>query len=91
MRPQNVLLAMGALFGAARAGYYSIAAPETIKPGEPFDIILVGDLITKTGYGLGVAYGIAEGEGYYMSLGTLLDTFALNPSTSLPCIATVKL
>ena len=86
MRPRTVFAALGALVGVATAGYYEIAAPDTIAPGEPFDVILIGDLVNKMGFALAAGFGITEGEGLPLSLGPeFFGSFGLIP-VCLSCL-----
>lgn len=79
MRLDITLAILGALVSITAARVLFVAIPETVKPGEPFDAILMADVDIHPVLELAVAFGIAQGEGKYDRLGTVLDTAYLGP------------
>lgn len=92
MHLRTFLTAFGIFSSVVTARYYSVAAPKTIKPGEPFDAILIGDTIyIQSVYDVAVVFGIGPEKEYPKSLGIVLDSFYLGPGTSINDISSLDL
>lgn len=82
MHLQTFLTVLSVFASVVSARYYSVAAPKTIKLGEPFDAILIGDTIyIQSVYDVAVVFGIGPEDGYPDSMFTVLDSFYLGPGT----------
>lgn len=54
----------------------------SVTPGQPFTITLNTANYIQTVYNVAAAFGIADGEGYPQSLGTVIASEYLGPSES---------
>jgi Nis1 family len=70
------------LLSGANAIITGITAPSTIAAGEPFFVTLNTADYIQTVYDVAVAFGIADGQGYPQSLGTVFNSEYLGPSKS---------
>ncbi|KAH6893484.1 hypothetical protein B0T10DRAFT_274512 [Thelonectria olida] len=70
------------LFAAANARITGIAVPETIKPGDTFDVVIESSNYIQTVYDVAIAFGYAPGKGYPDSLFNVVGSFYLGPEES---------
>ncbi|CAM1510380.1 Fc.00g007150.m01.CDS01 [Cosmosporella sp. VM-42] len=76
------LAAIPALLAVAQARINGIAVPETIKPGDKFEAIILSSNYIQSVYDVAIAFGYARGEGFPGSLGSVVDSFYLGPDES---------
>ncbi|PNP37714.1 hypothetical protein TGAMA5MH_10387 [Trichoderma gamsii] len=67
---------------SANAIISGIAVPETIKPGEPFQLTIETQNYIQAVSDISIAVGYQKGDGYPDCLGTVLGSFYLGPSKS---------
>lgn len=77
---QISLAALAAVLGTASAHINGISVPATIKPGQPFDAIILSSNWIQSSYDVAIAFGYAPGAGWEGALGTVVDSFYLGPS-----------
>src|ERR1700712_1656916 len=58
------------------------SVPDTIKPGDRFQLTINTANYIQSVYDVGVAFGIASGSGFQGALGNIVDSFDLGPSES---------
>jgi hypothetical protein len=58
------------------------SVPDTIKPGDRFQLIINTANYIQSVYDVGVAFGVAAGSGYQGALGNIVDSFELGPALS---------
>jgi hypothetical protein len=58
------------------------SVPDTIKPGDRFNLVINTANYIQSVYDVSVAFGIAAGSGYQGALGNIVDSFDLGPSRS---------
>lgn len=74
------LTVLAGLVSLATARITAFAVPKTIKPGDQFDTILMGFNYIQTVDEIAAAFGVAPGDGWEGSLGTLINSVYLGPS-----------
>ena len=79
MRFATVLAASASLLSLASARIVGISVPNTIKPGDGFNAIIHVENYIQSVYDVAIAFGVAPGNGYPGSLGTVMDSFYLGP------------
>jgi hypothetical protein len=70
------------LLSSANAIITGITAPSTIAPGQAFTVTLNTADYIQAVYNVAAAFGIAEGNGYPQSLGTVIQSDYLGPADS---------
>jgi hypothetical protein len=70
------------LLSGVNAIITGITAPSTIAAGQPFIVTLNTANYIQSVYDVAATFGIAEGEGYPQSLGTVINSEYLGPSES---------
>lgn len=70
------------LLSGANAIITGITAPSTIAPGQPFTVTLNTADYIQAVYNVAATFGIADGEGYPQSLGTVINSEYLGPADS---------
>ena len=78
----SALLSALALTLPVSARIYGISAPSTIEPGTPFTVSLLTQDYIQSVYDVAVAFGVASGQGYPDSLGTVFASEYLGPALS---------
>lgn len=84
MRASIAAAATAALSSLASARITGISVPETIKPGDTIDAIIVSSNYIQSVYDVSIAFGYFHGKGIPQSLGFLAGSMYLGPSTLLP-------
>jgi len=79
MHFQSTLVASAALLSLASARIIGIAVPDTIAPGSGFNAIIETENYIQSVYDVAIAFGVAPGNGFPDSLGTVMDSFYLGP------------
>jgi hypothetical protein len=82
MQLSNLLATSAALLSLASARIIGIAVPDTIRPGDGFNAIIETENYIQSVYDVAIAFGVAPGNGFPSSLGTVGDSFYLGPGTS---------
>lgn len=72
-----------ALLSLANARITGISVPETIKPGDTIDAIIVSSNYIQSVYDVAIAFGYFHGDGIPQSLGFVAGSMYLGPSTYL--------
>ncbi|KAI5457808.1 hypothetical protein BGZ63DRAFT_457174 [Mariannaea sp. PMI_226] len=67
---------------AAQARINGIAVPETIKPGDTFDVIIESSNYIQSVYDVAIAFGYMPGKGFQGTLGSVINSFYLGPKES---------
>lgn len=81
MHLHTVVTILGCLISLATERYSALAAPETIRRGEHFEALLVGEHVyIQSIYDVAVGLGVIDGKRIPRSLGrTVLDSFYIGP------------
>ncbi|OCL13710.1 hypothetical protein AOQ84DRAFT_310092 [Glonium stellatum] len=82
MRFETILAAGASLLTLSSARIVGIAVPETIKPGDTFNAIIIVEDYIQSVYDVAIAFGIAPAAGYPGSLGTPITSGYLGPAQS---------
>jgi len=82
MRSSTIVAAFASLVSLASARIVGISVPDTIKPGDGFNLYIQTENYIQSVYDVAIAIGVAPGAGYPQSLGTVLDSFYLGPAQS---------
>lgn len=80
MHFKTILASCAGLLGFVSARIDEFAVPSTIKPGESFDVVLVGHDYIQRVDEIAAAFGVRPVDAYKGSLGTLLGSVYLGPS-----------
>jgi Nis1 family len=81
MLSSTILAALASVVSLTSARIVGISVPETIKPGDGFNLYIQTENYIQSVYDVAIAVGVAPGAGNPQSLGTVMDSFYLGPGT----------
>lgn len=73
------IAAVTSIISTVHARIYGIAVPQTIKPGDSFDAIILSSNYIQTVYDVSIAFGFDQGDGHRESLGSVIGSYYLGP------------
>jgi hypothetical protein len=81
MRFSALLAATTSLAALSAARIVGVAVPDTIRPGDGFNAIIMTENYIQSVYDVAIGFGVAPGAGYPGALGNVLGTFYLGPGS----------
>ena len=77
MRLSNIIAASASLLSLAHARIVGVGIPQTIKPGDTFNLIIVSENYIQSVTDVSIAVGYASGVAPIDSLGRFVNAFYL--------------
>ncbi|KJZ70922.1 hypothetical protein HIM_09673 [Hirsutella minnesotensis 3608] len=82
MRFSLSLAAAASMLGLAQARIVGISVPDTIRPGDGFNAIVISENYIQRVYDVAIVFGYVPGNGYPQSLGYDVESFYIGPGQS---------
>ncbi len=82
MRFSTLAAAACSLAALSSARIVGVAVPDTIRPGDGFNAIILTENFIESIYDVAIGFGVAPGAGYQGALGDVMGTFYLGPGQS---------